>query len=908
MTSPILTINCNSIKTKKRQLALAQYLVPITPSFVLLQETRLGDYTPRIGPYTLVSTPSTIQRSIVGTALLVSPGVQYEPVAINITNVEGTFVSLTHSTRKTLVGSIYINCKLSATEVRTAISTLVSRLLTYDMFVIGGDFNSDCRTTKNSARAEAIRTAVLPHAHVSLIMPTKSTFRSGSILDGFIVGDHLGEMNKAIVKTTNPFSDHSGVTLTPVSGLSDFFNLMPARTRIECENINWSDFNGYIEAELLKTRSAPIVNSHSIDKEIARITSIINTAINIFLTQSTTTASSTKTLTPEARVLFKDRAKLLKAKFNEQKKILSNKTMINFFNEELGKVDGRLDELLKSIASASMRNRLIHIKPGPKMFPQINKICSRGKFQRVRALINSQGTELIADKDILEEFKNFYAELYTAKPPPHPLRPQRPNRCSPFPVNLQSVIEIIKSINNKKSAGPDRISNFIIKKLSTTVLLKISYIFHKCVDLQYFPGAWKVARVIVLPKSKGAKETANFRPISLVSCLGKILERIILNKLQEEVEKHNILPKYQTGFRKAHSTMDAAALLRDTIVGAFAIKWKVAACLLDIRKAFDSVWRDGLIFKLRKFGISENIVKLMGSFTENRWARIHLNGSDSERFAIERGVPQGTVLGPVLYNIFLSDQPKAGRNEGLLQYADDTACLGLSRRSTQAVKKVQGIVKRMEQYYSKWGLKINGKKSELILFNLGNSKEKFKILVDGIEVPEKNSIRYLGITFTKRLNNTAAMKSRKNLGNTTLAKLRRILRSEFLNKRVKLLMYKQLIRPVITYGSPIWASNKNNAWASITAIETKALRVILNMEYNRATGKMPQNEIIYEESGITPLMDVITDINEKFVNRYINHKNKWIKSKATTALTKRRSGKGPKLKLTRESAMLSSCK
>lgn len=206
----------------------------------------------------------------------------------------------------------------------------------------------------------------------------------------------------------------------------------------------------------------------------------------------------------------------------------------------------------------------------------------------------------------------------------------------------------------------------------------------------------------------------------MVSCLGKIFERLILLSLNREVKDLKILPKYQMGFREGHSSLNAVAHLRDRAVMAMNGGYSLAVAFLDISKAFDSVSKEGLIWKLRHFGINERVVLMVDSFLSMRSACVVNRQYNSSPLSVQRGVPQGTVMGPILYNLYTADQPLPQLNQEILQYADDTALISRSKRKVLAVSYLQQSVRLFEEFYRDWGLVVNGRKTELIVF--GRSK------------------------------------------------------------------------------------------------------------------------------------------------------------------------------------------
>lgn len=344
----------------------------------------------------------------------------------------------------------------------------------------------------------------------------------------------------------------------------------------------------------------------------------------------------------------------------------------------------------------------------------------------------------------------------------------------------------------------------------------------------------------------------------MLSNLGKILERVICNKMDNHINNSfDVIPEYQFGFKKSHSTTHALIKVHNDITINLRKKKCTVACCLDVEKAFDSVWVEGLLFKLIEIGFPIEIFKILLSFLSDRSLYIMIQNIKSEVININRGVPQGSVLGPRLYNIFMYDFPhintfrNSSPTKGLL-FADDTIILAHADYPHVAVQKLSKHIDLIVKYYAKWGIKINISKSEAICFRNSCSKGKVGIVVesknvhlkvDNVEVPFKNKIKYLGVQFSNLLKFNIHARKTKEKAIKVTNMLTPYLRHQSLQKSTKLLFYKTLIRPIMIYAFP--------CWFTISPTVAKELEI----------------RFVYNETQVKPLMSYAFVLMKKFVER-----------------------------------------
>ena len=246
-------------------------------------------------------------------------------------------------------------------------------------------------------------------------------------------------------------------------------------------------------------------------------------------------------------------------------------------------------------------------------------------------------------------------------------------------VDRRHVEEIIDhKIKNKSSTGHDGISTKLLKHLKEIISEPITFIINQAITSGSFPDSLKIARVKALFKKGNSLNPTNYRPISLLPAFSKVLEKIFLAQLLEHFDGNNLFFESQYGFRKKHSTELAIAELTDKVYSAMDRNEIPYSIFIDLSKAFDSLDHGILLEKLKYYGISGKSIELLSSYLTNRFQYTFFENEKSELSAISSGVPQGSILGPFLFLVYLNDFQKASQIFSMVNYADDTALFSTS--------------------------------------------------------------------------------------------------------------------------------------------------------------------------------------------------------------------------------------
>ncbi|KFM65725.1 RNA-directed DNA polymerase from mobile element jockey, partial [Stegodyphus mimosarum] len=338
------------------------------------------------------------------------------------------------------------------------------------------------------------------------------------------------------------------------------------------------------------------------------------------------------------------------------------------------------------------------------------------------------------------------------------------------------------------------------------IICKLISIINACFTHNYFPISWKQAKIFLLPKpGKDSSKPDGYRPISLLSSLGKIYERLILTRLEPYLP---LLPDEQYSFRKNLSTTRQLVRIVEFIGAAFHNKQSVALLMLDVAKAFDRVWHEGLIFKLINMGLQRELILLIYSFLQHRTFYVIQGNEKSNIKPIRSSVPQGSILGPILYLFYISDFPKPNLNHYSLLacYADDTAIAIKSIQAKQAIAKMQQYLHSVEDWCTNWRVKINATKSQLLILN---KSKKFNNLQDLLlfqePVPIVSKAKYLGIILNSKLTWSDHIQSVKNKALGIMIRFLPVIgKYSNLSLRTKRHIYTSCIRPILCYASPAW--------------------------------------------------------------------------------------------------------
>ena len=501
-----------------------------------------------------------------------------------------------------------------------------------------------------------------------------------------------------------------------------------------------------------------------------------------------------------------------------------------------------------------------NMKNSKKVWEGINELISIKKKSVSKISLNINNT-LISDPRLLaENFNNYFttiANKIRTKIPPSSKHFTNYLKNSPrhsfffTPVTIQEVINVIKSLNQTKSTGPSSIPNRILNTFLTDISTILVDLFNLSIETGKFPDILKVIKVIPIFKNKGSPlEVSNYRPISLLSNIDKIFEKIVHFKVTSYLKLNSVIFKRQFGFRKKHSTIHNIIALTENILNSLDNGKFSCGVFLDLQKAFDTVDHEILLSKLKYCGIRGIINDWFRSYLFNRKQFTTVLGQSSKVGQILYGVPQGSVLGPLLFLIYINDLPNSLCYTESFMFADDTALLLSDFKLKTIKKKINIDLKLISQWLNSNKIALNVIKTEAVLFRHPKKKlnYKIKLKLNGKSIYFSSHVKYLGVILDEHLNwsyhmTNLAVKLRRSNG--IISKLR-----HSVSKNILISVYYALFHSNLTYGIQIWAQHiqKNS---QISKLQKTAMRLLTFSAYNA------HSKPLFEKLNILSVPDIV---------------------------------------------------
>ncbi len=444
-----------------------------------------------------------------------------------------------------------------------------------------------------------------------------------------------------------------------------------------------------------------------------------------------------------------------------------------------------------------------------KKFWSIMKKLYGNKVKAAIPTLIDNGTYYCTDKEKANLFAEFFASTCTLSEPSEgyalpPLHYKTNERISDVYFDEVDVWNIMSHLNVSKASGPDNISQRFLKECAHSLAAPFCRLFQRSMNDGIFPTAWKISNISPVFKKAVRFLKENYRPVSLLSCISKVMERVVYNTLYQYFKRHGLLSERNSGFKENDCTINQLIHLCNNIYKGLDKSKDVCLVFLDVSKAFDKVYHKGLLLKLEQLGVCGNLLKWLESYLSNRKQRVVINGQMSDSKSINASVPQGSILGPLLFLVYVNDLVDYLQTTPYL-FADDTSLLATinPQNPPQTFTEINNDLQTLSEWASQWRVTFNASKTVyMIVSNKSRLPQYPDLYLHGEKLTKVSSHKHLGVTITSNMTwnlhiDAALKKAASRLSN--IRKIRLII-----TRKARETLYKSLVLPLLEYGGVLF--------------------------------------------------------------------------------------------------------
>lgn len=736
---------------------------------------------------------------------------------IEINGLEAVWVELRIKSKQILIGGIYrppdsndnyFNLLLESMD--RAVNTNIIDI------IILGDFNLNILHNANSKVNELMTLYSLSQL---ITEPTYYTENSSSLIDLVFVRNKSNILFSGVADTF--LSDQTRFHC-PQIVLLKFFKHHTKSFKRKIWNYKQADYNAY--RNILAIHDWQSCEHVEINIHAQNIANVIESACQRSIPSKliTVRANEHPWITAHVKRLIRKRKRTFRKfkKTNNPELFAKYKRLRNDTVNEIRRSKKAYYNKLESLLSTE--------NPSSKIFWKTAK-------QLMRNVNHSQNTPpLIMDGKIAENdlakacMLNSYFSSQSViddkdKNLPDPL-PVHYNTLDTILITEQDVHDVLKNLNINKACGPDLLSPVVLKEGALHLKKPLSVLFNSSLQKGIYPDSWKKANVTAIPKKDDKTLPSNYRPISLLSQLGKSMERCVHKYTYNYINQHNLFTPLQSGFLPGDSTTYQLIHTYHTFCEAVDKGKEVRAVFCDISKAFDRVWHKGLLYKLACFGISGTVLKWFRSYLAGRQQRVVINGQSSDWAPVNAGVPQGSILGPLLFLVFINDIV-LDLNSSIRLFADDTSLYIVVDTPQSAALSLNSDLSIISEWATKWLVQFNASKTKtMIVSRKLHPPIHPPLFFKNAPLEETISHKHLGLI----LSNNCSWKEhivytieRAKVRLNLLRALKYKLKREALEK-----IYISFVRPLLEYSSSVWDNCSGDDKKQLDSIHHEAARIV----------------------------------------------------------------------------------
>lgn len=878
----VLSLNCQSLNAKIDQLTillsqLSSHSIEIDA--ICLQETWYKDEqippTAHLNGYTAINKPKHCSEHS-GLLIYLKSIYLYQTIDTPQSNhFDSLFIKVLHQQENIILGNIYRPPHKTIGQLETfneEFSSILQTFSKYKIAILAGDYNINLLdlNSPNSTHTHEFYNNVITNGFVPKItLPTRLGETSYTLIDNLLckipnkhssttgilshkISDHQPYFITLDLKTKSQTIKQSKVTTRKINPTTlnaireDITNSLESMDYSDNANpnTNYNNFISNLQTSLNQNCPIRTINynryKHKASPWITNgIIKSIRERDKIYVK-----LKNTNPMTPEAEVL-----KLSLKLFNKILQKTIRQAKYSYYHTTFEALKTNMKKTWGVINGILNRKTKRHSYPEDFL---INNTTVKDKNQ-IANEFNSFFTNI--GKNLASKISHTGPETYMDN-----LTQNITSNLTFKQVTTSEVETAINKLKSTSSQGNDALTSKLVKLLCPNITPPITTIINQSIKTGIFPDALKIAKVIPIYKKDGDKLLENYRPISILPTISKIFERILFNQIHDYFKQNNLFYKGQYGFRPKHSTELAALELVDRLTQDMDKNEIPLNIFLDLSKAFDTIDHNILLEKLKHYGFSNLSLKLLRCYLTNRKQFVHFDGTNSDLLNIHTGIPQGSILGPLLFIIYINDLPHSCSSFTPIIYADDTT-LYTKISKTNTEERINQELEQINIWLRVNKLSLNAKKTKFMIFH--KQKKKFKVpslSLNQIPLTRNDSFNFLGLKITEHLTWTEHIKHISLRISRCMGQLYSL--KDFLPSKILLTLYNTTILPHLNYCILIWGSQNH----LISTLQKKCIRVISNSKYNSHT------EPIYKRNKLLKIEDIFKLQQLNFYFK-LKHKN-----------------------------------
>ena len=750
---------------------------------------------------------------------------------------ESLFIELRSDYGRIVVGTIYRppagNLDAFLDNLEVILSSIEGRH--YMEIVITGDFNLDLLKCTDDPTIQMFLNTLYAYSLLPVISkPTRITDYSATLLDNIFIKNPINYIAGSIISS---LSDHYPVFC--IFNNVSFKHKCPSQLNYTYRKINYDSMSSLYES-LNCYDFSDVLDCRDVNIAVTRLDNIMYDHFNVFCPVVNKTVSPKNVTKPW---ITRDILSLIKRRQNLFILVKTNKITKVAFNRYRNFVTSKIRIAKEKYFEDKFDAYKSNIKRTWNLINKlINPSSNSNKCTIEKVIYNNVH---ISDKDeIASAFNHFFvnvgseiANSIDSHPDNHKmyLQGNYPNSFFFSPVSDVEVANVICSLKDKPShfnSVPTKVLKFIRRLISPL----LASIINKSIEDGIFPDSLKIAKIIPIFKQGDKYEIQNYRPISLLPLLSKLFEKVAHNQLVNFLNSNDIIFNHQYGFRAGKSPDNAIADFLKYTYEALDSDFCVFSVFLDFKKAFDSVDHNILLNKLYHYGVRGVPHKWFHSYLTNRQQYVSIQDSSSEQLRITHGVPQGSILGPLLFLIFINDFPFCTPFFNFILYADDSTLSCKFPRSELNVFHTHINVHL--EFVNRWlaanKIAINAQKTKYIIFSYRQSLQLDPIYIGGSQIEGICSTKFLGLNVDNNLNFHSHVDYISNKISKSVGILYKL---NFLPSSILIKLYQSLVQPYITYGLIAYFGCSKSYLNKLIIIQKRCIRAINKLNYREHTNE-----------------------------------------------------------------------